>query len=685
MKTISKLFLGLAASLTLSSCSLFEAPLEKLVVHSIKVVNPQTKYYVGDEFVEPAVMAIYEPDSNGVSQTKEVTKDVTFMGFDSSEVGKGAVDVIYSVDEKTYTTDFEYTIYEAPKLDKITVENPVTSYNVGDEFVKPTVIASYTKDKDGKASTKDVSDKATFQGFNSTKRGTIDVTVSYTEAGVTKVTSYSCYIQGELSKTSMKYTYDDFTNNNYFYIDSCPSIGKAKLLVIPLWFTDSSNFISTSKKDTVRSDIEKAYFGSTTDTGWNSVKTYYETESHGKLTLDGTVTDWYECGMSSASLAAKPYGSGDTASLVETAANWYFTNNPTDSRKNYDCNGDGYLDGVMCIYASPNYYTLYSNSVINYSQIDSYSNFWAYAFWRQDTSKKNVTNPGINGFFWASFDFMYGYTNVTQRTGNVYYYGDTSHCAVDTHTYIHEMGHVFGLEDYYDYNGVGSPAGSNTMQDHNVGGHDPYSVMALGWADPYIPDESMEISIKPFQESGDLILLTPKWNKDDSPFDEYLLLELYTPTGLNQFDSQYGYSGSSAMATTAGIRVWHVSSELISLTKEDFVNAPSAGSEVLLCYSNTFAGDDDGHIDWMVSLYEDISYANYSLLSYIRNSTTATYKANDKISSSNMFKAGDTFDMNKFKNQFVKSGKLDSGDSLGWSFTVKTCSSTGATIQLVKA
>ena len=53
-------------------------------------------------------------------------------------------------------------------------------------------------------------------------------------------------------------------------------MGKANILVIPVWFTDSSNYILEDNKDNVREDIQTSYFGSNDETGWRSVKTYYE-------------------------------------------------------------------------------------------------------------------------------------------------------------------------------------------------------------------------------------------------------------------------------------------------------------------------------------------------------------------------------------------------------------------------
>ena len=155
----------------------------------------------------------------------------------------------------------------------------------------------------------------------------------------------------------------------------------------------------------------------------------------------------------------------------------------------------------MLIYGAPDYGSL---------DDDSRSNLWAYCFWIQDQSVKSVSSPGANVFFWASYDFMYSSSKAYQRTGKSNYGGgDTTYCSLDTHTYIHEMGHVFGLEDYYDYSGQYNPAAGFSMQDNNVGSHDPFSSYALGWGKAYIPTETTTINLKPFQDSGEMILLSP--------------------------------------------------------------------------------------------------------------------------------------------------------------------------------
>ena len=82
-----------------------------------------------------------------------------------------------------------YTVYpvESNKtLTSITLSNKTTSFEVGDSFIKPTVTAHFDDD-----STSDVTDSATFSGYNMNSVGNYTVTASYTKGDVTKTATYS--------------------------------------------------------------------------------------------------------------------------------------------------------------------------------------------------------------------------------------------------------------------------------------------------------------------------------------------------------------------------------------------------------------------------------------------------------------------------------------------------------------
>ncbi len=77
---------------------------------------------------------------------------------------------------------------------KIEITSAKTSFETGDSFVKPTVIAYYTDN-----SSEDVSSRATFTGFDSkdrSKMGTQTITASFTSNNVTVTTTYEIEMKG---------------------------------------------------------------------------------------------------------------------------------------------------------------------------------------------------------------------------------------------------------------------------------------------------------------------------------------------------------------------------------------------------------------------------------------------------------------------------------------------------------
>ena len=474
----------------------------------------------------------------------------------------------------------------------------------------------------------------------------------------------------KLEKTKLNYTYSDVCENYYRTSSAIPNQGEPNLLIIPIYFTDSNEYISNEKKSVVKEDIEKAFFGTKEDLGCDSVGSYYTTLSSGKCKLKGTVSDWIDVTYSSIEFSISESA---TATFCNEVVNKYFETT-NDSRSKYDLDGNGYLDGVVMVYGVPDY--------DNYRDGKSYSNFWAYTNWLDNKANKEA--PVACNFMWASYDFMYSKATARQKLGNMYGSGDNAHSKLDTHIYIHEMGHMFGLVDYYDYSYQFSPAGGFSMQDHNVGSHDPYSVMALGWCDPYIPTESCSITINPFQSSRDVIILSNKWNEIDSPFDEYLLIEYYTPDGLNEFDHTYPYMSHPSGPSESGIRLWHVDGRLLynphlKDPNKTTIDPKTTNGKVIHMMSNTYNGvNGKGYMSVLGN-----GFSNFNVLQLIRNEEVETYQPHNHFDKYSLFKNGSKFSMNTFAKQFVNNGKLNQGKVLGWTFTV-SIENNQATINLTR-
>lgn len=695
MKHKSLGFIGLlTVGITLTSCNYID-----ILIHTLKsiVISDATSaYLVGDSFFDKCVLTLTGTYSNGEkvefnqsdvtfnlslnSQVKDINSPFTDAGSYKLTVSKDNIksnELTITVFSSTqYVSSIEVKGQSTIDKEKevpltLTVSPSKYTVPISYENSDPSII-SITK-------INDISYK-----IKGLAVGGVDITFKAASSAI-HFTETVFHVSVTLSqKVRIQQTYSNFVENNCYNTSNCPSIGDdVKLLVIPVWFTDSKNYISETHMDNVISDIQTAFFGSTTDTGWHSVKSFYGEESKSLLNLNGTVSEWYTPNVSSTQVS--DFTNANQADFVKTAVNWYF-NNHSDNRTNYDYDSNGYLDGVMFIYAAPDYqiYSSFSN------------NMWAYCYYVQQPSLKNPDNPGVNGFFWASFDFMYGSNIVYSRTGKGYCNGDTRHCTLDTHTYIHEMGHMFGLEDYYDYSRVTSPTAGFAMQDNNVGGHDPFSTMAFGWSDPYIPTESGEITINDFQSSHDLILLSPNWNSYNSPFDEYLLLELYSPTGLNKFDSDYHYSNKYPRGPLAvGIRLWHVDARLFNRLNYRFVtNANGQKGSFYTAFNNTYRNSAEdttnGRNSFSYDFTKNEENQRLNLLHLIRQKKTQSYNSTADITSADLFIKNDSFNMTDYMSQFYKNdGFLDSGTALGWSFTVKNISSiTGdtysATIELIK-
>ena len=691
----------------LGSC---ETPFNRMFnkVEQVEINDIHNAYVVGDVFREKNELEIY------ALYTDESVEKLTYNNVNVTLYSNG---VSYSPAQAFVKAgEYEVTAYVgAIKSNTITinvysshvyatdinVECETTSLKTMEEtFFNVTVNPSNFTEEIIIESDKETSvikkiDKSSYY-FYEEEAGTTTLTIKVKSSTSEYIsTSLSFSVLPASERVVIGQTYKTMSPRN------CPTSGEINILVIPLWFTDSGDFFKLSgSKTNIRNDIEKSFFGETSDTGWHSVSSFYKTESRDELVLSGKVSEWYEpeisvddIGQDSSEKATK------TQKVVNDAVNWYFTNHNDEKRTDYDSDGDGYLDGVIVIYAAPD-----CNSYGVSEEYSDYNNLWAYCYWIKSNGQ-NPENPNAKTFLWASYDFMYGQTTAYDRTGSPYSKGSTTYCLLDSHTYIHEMGHVLGLVDYYDYSSHAYLAsGGFSMQDYNVGGHDPYSVMSLGWASPYIPTESCRIKLGSFQDTGDLIVLTPSWNEYNSPFDEYLVLELFTPTGLNGFDCNHQYVASGSVypkgTKDIGIRLWHVDARLTYTVDryytytEDLISDASGGQRSLQnAFSNTYIDESvmESHVTPLARI--DRKYSYFNLLSLIRNDEDATHiyerSESNLFNGSSLFKEGDSFSMEKYGKQFAykelyKSSDylLNSGLELGWEFYVESIDNEEAIIRL---
>ena len=448
--------------------------------------------------------------------------------------------------------------------------------------------------------------------------------------------------------------YNELDDIYLYDCDSTPSLGNVNVLVVPIAFTDSTVDNGVSGTNIIN-DLETVFNGTKEETGWHSVSSYFKECSYGALNLSFTVAPtWYQYEKSKSVMGVAD--TSTTISAVTSSVEWYRSQYSSSNCKEFDSDSNGYIDCVFLVYAEKDYA----------SGRTSYDNFWAYTFWTQQNNR-NVSKPNANTFIWMSYDFMYGDM------------GGSSLIDLDSHTFVHEYGHAMGLNDYYDYGGNEAPAGGFDMQDFNVGDHNPFSKMSLGWSKPYVVDGNARITIKPHSKYANQTILLASggyngWNK--SPFDEYILIEFYTPEGLNYFDSHNDTFGGYPMGTKdIGLRVYHVDCRLYGVYNgylQGYATSINSGYLYLVAATNTTSGDHVSQIS------EAVNYRQVHLLS---QSGTDRMKNKQMFNSVDLFTEGDTFSMSDYSSFFYNKGKFNDNSTLGFSFYVENIAADGATIR----
>ena len=442
-----------------------------------------------------------------------------------------------------------------------------------------------------------------------------------------------------------------------------PSVGDVKILVVPV-VLPGYDFIDINGDERddmskVKNDLNQAFFGGD-NLAFESVSSYYYKSSYGKLNITGTVTDWMYLNIDT-NLdyeSAAQIDIDQTPDVIEAAVEWVRNTQDIDLTE-YDNDKDGYIDGVWCIYSCPNY--------TNGGPSTDYGNYWAYTSWgnqlEEDGQAPNLLKPVYNLFGWASYDFMY----------------EAGIDKVDSHIFIHETGHFLGLNDYYSDSMTYSPTGRVDMMDANISDLNSYSKMLLGWTKPYLVNGKGKIQLYTMENENNCIVIP----SDDvyfndgkfSPFGEYILIELYTNEGLNEYDSivklpsrPKGYAGK-------GVRIYHVDNRKFYVDFSDNYNIVTKeyeGEEIDSEHKIIKPITNNRGLDVYNQLL-NFDY-NYNLFDEIR-----MIEATNKDSFSNggiqnersYFHEGDVFSVTKYgENFFVNGDSFNNGKTCSYEVTV---------------
>lgn len=449
-----------------------------------------------------------------------------------------------------------------------------------------------------------------------------------------------------------------------------PSVGESRILVVPVKLNDGPSWSVTMLEN-----VNLAFFGEALETGWQSVKSFYETSSYGKLTLTGEVAPVFNVDYTITDLALaskKSSGSSDEYRPDEIVLSLFQKDESYDTyRINNDMNKDGYIDSTVFVYSNA---------------INNNLGYWAWVYWASGKPTGEV--PIVNSYMWASYNFING--GQMQDISNNSYPYDSYGDKVDAHTIIHESGHLLGLDDYYCYDDENNwdPSGSIEMHSNNVGDENIFSKMALGWVEPYYVKSSnigdkVELTLRSSSKYGDAIILNDGWN--GTPCDEYIIIEYYSPSYLNYKDALSSYAGNGfRMYTTSGFRIYHIDARVAELsssvrnpTFKRYVDDISSNGIYVIGASNSMSRshliNNKGDFK-LVHLLEAGGKNTFIQSASTKKKVTATNET--------LFKKGSSFKAND--NFFYYGDRFNDFTKVGYQITIGECAEAYGSLTIEK-
>ena len=425
------------------------------------------------------------------------------------------------------------------------------------------------------------------------------------------------------------------------------AVGTINNLVIPLAFNDQNN-----RKTEENMELIYKMLGNIIDEKGNVVKyspniegvyslsEYYNIASYNKIQINSFVTDWYDLDISFENNKSKSLESYE--GLDEKIIEWVLEYYPNLNMSLFDKDGNALFDSIIFI-----------NTADMYGEEGYYRTGFAgaYRLMKEYTDKYTNTleKPGINTYININLGFFFDDQIVNEEMKGL-----------NNKTLIHEYGHVFGLVDYYDTIGSLKPLGGYDMQDANLGDWNPFSKYSVGWITPNVITEevfngstSIDVKIESFTETGG-VLLIPAISHDynGTPFDEYIMLELFTPTGLNKYDSiDYGIN------ETIGVKMYHVNAVY---EKRVLIGKTGENHEIGTIHFSNSTGLDSEKGHFLIEVIQSDKV----------NTLTSKNSFGNQIEDNDFFKQGDVFKMEEYK-EFFYNGLMDNELEFGYTITIK--------------
>ena len=332
------------------------------------------------------------------------------------------------------------------------------------------------------------------------------------------ITVGSAYLK--LSNINNNESIRDVNKNNH----ATPQTGNVKILVVPVAFESDEAYTNQD----LFAKLDRVF--NAEDLEYQSVSSYYKNSSYNKLNLTFDIYNEYV----NANYDIEHYKDSINSLFKEIIGK-------IDSKvnfANYDSDSDNYIDGIWFI------------NNLKYSTNSQNNLLWAFETLYSTNDKFDGLNVGPVAN--ASYYFMD--PEGQQSKG----YGLTD---LVSNVYIHETGHMLGLEDLYgnpnSYNFTSFNTYTMDMMDSNVFDHNAVNKILLDWIDPYVVSSSGIIKLKSASLDGEAIIIKKNVNTNFSRYSEYIVVEFFTPDLNNELPSQ-----KLLKSNRYGLRIYHFNGTL---------------------------------------------------------------------------------------------------------------------------
>ena len=465
-----------------------------------------------------------------------------------------------------------------------------------------------------------------------------------------QITATALYYQ-QMEDTKMSLTNADIFKPDFSLYNT------NSVLVVYVSFTDGYQIDKNSFEDMFVGNYEGI-------DSMRSVSSYFRETSGGKNLLDFDFY-YYDCNMTSAEAW---HLVNDEDSYGDYYGNYFVFDIFEDIRKENDLkhldkNNDGFVDA--CIFVLGDTLTdgryIYGGASGNAKGYDFSADF---------------NNPEIGNY--VKTEAYYVFEQLQP--------GSSAH--ENTRMLIHEISHLFGIVDYYDYaeyqGEIFDTLGSFDMQSYDLGGWNPFSKMTCDFLSPYVITNDIDDITLKLSAGNEAILIPTSCGYNDTPYDEYILIDVLSKEGPNGFDWSYISNENSDCNKDGGVRIYHVDARLVETYFDysykhniynpvnDFCNYDIQNTTFNYRFPNS--NGVDPNIEGDSRFYHLIEIVPRDGTSKYRKCTPqSTIESNNAFTFFNvndLFGVGDSFSVDTHYNCFANGKMMNNGGTLDYVVTV---------------